>query len=197
MEHINPSISIPETEVNDASLFFSQDYQRINKYILSIVKDVKEAEDLTQETFIRAYRSQATLRDPGAQTAWLYKIATHVCFDRLRQYARVNLKETEAEIDELELADTRAPTLQKLSEQDEMSHCVQNYLNNLPDNYRSVILLHDMHDLASSEIAQLLGESLATVKIRLHRARLKLKAALQAGCDFSVNEDSVLTCESK
>jgi RNA polymerase sigma-70 factor (ECF subfamily) len=54
-----------------------------------------------------------------------------------------------------------------------------------------------MHELTASEIAQLLGESLATVKIRLHRARLKLRAALEAGCAFSYDERSVLTCESK
>jgi RNA polymerase sigma-70 factor (ECF subfamily) len=197
MEHINLVASNGESGVNGASLFFSGDYERIYRYILSMVKDVKEAEDLTQETFIRAYRNRTSLRDQGAQTAWLYKIATHACFDRLRQYARRNPRETEAQIEELDIADACVPTLQKLSEQDEMSTCVQNYLNSLPDNYRAVILLHDMHELTASEVSQLLGESLATVKIRLHRAHIKLKAALQTGCDFSVDENSVLTCESK
>ena len=54
-----------------------------------------------------------------------------------------------------------------------------------------------MHDLTASEIAQLLGESLATIKIRLHRARRKLSVALAAGCEFSHDERDVLVCESK
>jgi DNA-directed RNA polymerase specialized sigma24 family protein len=54
-----------------------------------------------------------------------------------------------------------------------------------------------MHELTAAEIAQLLGESLATVKIRLHRARRKLGLALQAGCEFSHDERDVLVCESK
>jgi RNA polymerase sigma-70 factor (ECF subfamily) len=78
-----------------------------------------------------------------------------------------------------------------------MSACVQGYLNHLPDSYRAVILLHDMEGLTASEIAQLLGESLPTVKIRLHRARQKLRSALQSDCAFSHDERNVLTCESK
>ncbi len=78
-----------------------------------------------------------------------------------------------------------------------MSACVQQYLADLPDSYRAVILFHDMHGLTGPEMVEALGVPLSTVKIRLHRARLKLKAALQAGCDFSRDERGVLTCESK
>jgi RNA polymerase sigma-70 factor (ECF subfamily) len=105
--------------------------------------------------------------------------------------------ESDTDIDQVDVPEPNTPSLQKSIERDEMSGCVQSYLTRLPDNYRSVIMLHDMHDLTALEIAQLLGESLATVKIRLHRARLKLKAALAAGCDFSYDESSTLTCESK
>jgi RNA polymerase sigma-70 factor (ECF subfamily) len=97
----------------------------------------------------------------------------------------------------VEVPELEAPSLQKIIEQDEMSECVQRYLDRLSDRYKSVILLHDMHELTSPEIAKLLGESLANVKIRLHRARLKLRAALEAGCAFSYDETNVLTCESK
>jgi RNA polymerase sigma-70 factor (ECF subfamily) len=162
-----------------------------------MVRDAAEAEDLTQETFLRAYRHRDSLRDQGAQTAWLYRIATHACFDRLRQYARRNPKESETDLDQVDVPEPDAPSLQKVIEQDEMSACVQRYLNRLADSYRAVILLHDMHELTTPEIAQLLGESLATVKIRLHRARLKLKSALEAGCEFSYDDHSTLTCESK
>lgn len=186
-----------EPGVEHASVMFQGDYQRIFRYVMSMVRDTVEAEDLTQETFLRAHQRRDSLRDEGAQTAWLYRIATHVSLDRLRQYARRSPKESETDLDEVDVAEPNTPSLQQTLERDEMSGCVQSYLNRLSDSYRAVILLHDMHELTVPEIAQLLGESLATIKIRLHRARRKLSIALQAGCEFSHDERDVLVCESK
>jgi RNA polymerase sigma-70 factor (ECF subfamily) len=186
-----------QLEVENASVLFKRGYQRIFRYIMNMIRDTTEAEDLTQETFLRAYQRRDSLRDEGAQTAWLYRIATHVCLDRLRQYARRNPMESDADLDQVDIAEPDTPSLQQTLEQEEMSECVQSYLNRLSDSYRTVILLHDMHELTASEIAQLLGESLATIKIRLHRARRKLSLALQASCDFSHDERDVLVCESK
>ncbi len=197
MEPHTPLTQKNELEIDDATPLFQRDYQRIYRYIMSMVRDAAEAEDLTQETFMRAYRGRDTLREEGAQTAWLYRIATHACLDRLRQYTRRGPMESDTDLDQVEVAEPDTPSLQKTIERNEMSGCVQSYLNRLSDNYRAVILLHDMHDLTATEIAQLLGESLDNVKIRLHRARHKLKIALEAGCDFSVDENSTLTCESK
>ncbi len=197
MEHHSPTIQGGEPALTDASVLFQGDYQRIYRYILSMVRDSAEAEDLTHETFLRAYRRRDSLREEGAQTAWLYRIATHVCLDRLRQYARRAPMESETDLDQVDIAEPDSPSLQQTLERDEMSACVQRYLNRLSDSYRAVILLHDMHDLTAIEIARLLGESLDNVKIRLHRARVKLKAALEAGCEFSYDESSTLTCETK
>jgi len=197
MQHDPPMAQGSEIAEENASVIFMVDYQRIFRYIMSMVRDTAEAEDLTQETFLRAYHRRDSLREEGAQTAWLYRIATHVCLDRLRQYARRAPKESEIDLDETDIAEPDTPSLQQEIEQDEMSECVQSYLNRLSDSYRAVILLHDMHDLTGAEIAQLLGESLATVKIRLHRARRKLSMALAAGCEFSHDERNVLVCESK
>ncbi len=196
MEHITPTTQDSELEPENASVIFQGDYNRIFRYILSMVQDTAEAEDLTQETFLRAYRGRDSLREEGAQITWLYRIATHVCLDRLRQYARRNPMESDADIDQVDVPEPDTPSLQKTLEQDEMSGCVQGYLTRLPDNYRAAIMLHDMHELDAPEIAQLLGESLANVKIRLHRARQKLRSALQTGCSFSYDEQDVLTCES-
>ncbi len=196
MEHITPTTQDSELEPENASVIFQGDYNRIFRYILSMVQDTAEAEDLTQETFLRAYRGRDSLREEGAQITWLYRIATHVCLDRLRQYARRNPKESDADIDQVDIPEPDTPSLLKTLEQDEMSGCVQGYLTRLPDNYRAAIMLHDMHELDAPEIAQLLGESLANVKIRLHRARQKLRSALQTGCSFSYDERDVLTCDS-
>lgn len=197
MEQQTPTLQEDELEVENASVLFKGDYNRIFRYILSMVRDIKEAEDLTQETFLRAYRRRDSLREEGAQTTWLYRIATHVCLDRLRQYARRAPMESETDLDEVEVPEPDNPSLQLTIEQDEMSGCIQRYLTGLPDTYRSVILLHDMHQVTEPEIAQLLGESLANVKIRLHRARQKLRIALQGGCEISYDERNELACETK
>jgi RNA polymerase sigma-70 factor (ECF subfamily) len=186
-----------ELEVERVTAFYNEYHQRIFHYIVGMVRHTAEAEDLTQETFIRAYRRFGSLQDEGARTAWLYRIATNVTLDHLRQHARRSPMESETDLDQVDVAEPNAPSLQQTLERNEMSACVQRYLNHLPDNYRVVILLHDMHDLTSPEIAQLLGESLANVKIRLHRARLRLRLALDAGCAYAYDERRVLTCESK
>ena len=184
-------------EALDSLAFFESHYNRIYRYALSLMRDATEAEDMTQETFLRAYRQRDSLRDPGALLTWLYRIATHVCLDRLRQRTRRAPLESEADLDEVDPPDPDTPSLQHTLEQSEMSACVQQYIANLPDSYRAVILLYDLHGLTGPEIAETLGVSLANVKIRLHRARHRLQAALEAGCNFSHDERNVLVCESK
>jgi RNA polymerase sigma-70 factor (ECF subfamily) len=185
-----------ELGVVDFRAVYEEDYQRIFRYILSMVRVEAEAQDLTQETFLRAYIRLDTLREPRARTAWLYRIATHAALDRLRQQRRRDPMESESDPDVIEFAEPDAPSLQDGVERGEMNECIQGYVNELTDTYRAVIVLHDMHDLTATEIANLLGESLATVKIRLHRSRLKLRAALQAGCQFA-QSDTGLACEPK
>ena len=73
------------SETVDVGVLFETYHDRIYHYILGMVKNPAEAEDLTQETFLRAYRHGDSLRDPEAVRGWLYRISTHVCLDRLRQ----------------------------------------------------------------------------------------------------------------
>jgi RNA polymerase sigma-70 factor, ECF subfamily len=183
--------------VPDNASFFESYYERIFRYAASMVGDSTEAEDLTQETFLRAFRERETVRSTDAIVAWLYQIATHVCLDRLRQRARRAPRQSETDPAELDLPDLNVPSLQQTIEQEEMSACVQEYVANLPDSYRAVILLHDLHELTAPEIAETLDLSLATVKIRLHRARLRLQSILQSGCKFSYDDRNVLVCERK
>ncbi len=175
----------------------TEHYDRLYRYVLSLVHDTAEAEDLTQDTFLRAYQRQDSLRDSQAMLAWLYRIATHVCLDRLRQRTRRDPLESDIDPAEVETMDTEGPSLQQVIEQNEMSACVQSYLARLADSYRAVILLHDMHELTALEISGLLDLSLPTVKIRLHRARQKLRTLLGMGCTLGYDERGVFTCEAK
>jgi RNA polymerase sigma-70 factor (ECF subfamily) len=187
-----------------SAVVFEQYRDTIYRYILRLVRDPVEADDLTQETFLRSHLQLASLRDRAALTVWLYRIATHVCYDRFRQasYRHPAQSIDDAPGDssspiEAEYADVDAPRLDQVIERAEMSACVQGFLEKLPDDYRMVILLHDLHGMTNPEIARMLGCSLETAKIRLHRARRKLKAALEASCAFSRDERDVLVCEPR
>jgi RNA polymerase sigma-70 factor (ECF subfamily) len=181
----------------DSAAAFNTYSRRIHRYVLSLIRDPAEADDLTQETFLRAHRRRESLREAEALGTWLYRIATHVCLDRLRQRGAHTQPEPEAALEGADVVDGDSPSLQQVMEQKQMSLCVQQYLDRLADSYRAVILLHDVQGLTGPEIAHLLGESLATVKIRLHRARKKLQAALQAGCTLSRDKRDVLVCDPK
>ncbi len=178
-------------------LWFESHRARIRAYIRGMIHDTSEAEDLIQETFLRAHARRDSLRDPQAVVGWLYRIATRVTLDRLRQKARCEPREYGGDPDLIDLADTRRPTLLKVLEQKEMSACVQAYIGKLTDAYRSIILLHDLHGLTAEEIAEALRLSVATVKIRLHRGRRKLQKQLGEGCHFLHDEDGNLICEPK
>ncbi len=181
----------------DTAGMIYQHRDRMYRYLLTLVHDPAEADDLTQEALLRAYHNYASLRDPASLTSWLYRIATNTAFDRLRQFTRRAPREAEDDLEEIDVPDVGRPSLLQAMEQGEMSACVQRYLDNLPDTYRAVIMLHDLHGMTNPDIAAALDESLPNVKIRLHRARLKLRAALEAGCHFSCDERGVLVCESR
>jgi RNA polymerase sigma-70 factor (ECF subfamily) len=178
-----------------AGELFTAYHDRICRYIGGMIRDPAEAEDLTQETFLRAHCRQEALRDPKAARGWLYRIATNVCLDRLRQCAR---QATECgDLQSRRPPVLEGPSAQEHAERAETSACVQRCLDYLPDSYRAVILLYEAHGLTVPEIAGLLGVSVATIKIRLHRARRRLQEVMEIGCFVSEGNSGVPCCEAK
>lgn len=173
---------------------------QVQRHILAMVRDRSLAEELTQDTYARALERIDQLRDPQAALAWLYRIATTVALDRLRQRrpSTVPLDTVAPAGGEAEQAAERErppSVLEGALASAEMSECVQSYLAALPDDYRIAILLHDAHGLSNPEIAELLGCSLATAKIRVHRARARLRETLKSACSFEIDERGVLVCD--
>lgn len=182
---------------DEGSALFSTHHDRIYRYVLSLVHNPSEAEDLTQDTFLRAYSRRDSLRDPNAVRGWLYRIATRVCLDRVRQrIAQVSLDGDEG-TRSVDTVSSASPSALEVAEREETGACVQRCLDFLSDSYRAVILLHEAHSLTAAEIAELLGESVGTIKIRLHRARRKLHDIMQIGCAVSQGKDGVPCCEPK
>ena len=174
---------------------FAQYRAALRRYILSMVRSDAEADDLLQETFVRVLRKLDTLEDPAMLSPWLYRIATNVSRDRFRKTARDPVPiASDGSNDEAVDSDAR---LADLFERKEMSSCVQEYLRDLPDHYRSAILLHDVEGMTIAEMAQMCDATPGALKIRLHRARARLRQALQEACAFSRDEDGVFVCERK
>ena len=168
----------------------------VTRYIRYLIRNSAEAEDLAQETFLRAHQQRETLRDPAALESWLYRIATHVSIDRMRQRARSATRTLEKPVEDLPIVDQKRSPF-AIVQQNEMSSCVQLYVAKLSHAYRAVLLLHDSDGLTAEEIATLLQLPLTTVKMRLHRARRQLQTALDEACAFGRDERGVYVCEPK
>jgi len=172
---------------------------RVYRHLLAMTRDPAQADDLTQETFLRAVSHMDQLHDEGAALGWLYRIATNVMIDHLR---RTRLAGAPADIGRCVETGTAKPIWQApmpppqaAAERAEMSECVDRRLAALPDDYRVALLLHDGHGLTNPQIAELLQCSVPTVKIRVHRARSRLRATLVDACDFGADDRGELVCE--
>jgi RNA polymerase sigma-70 factor (ECF subfamily) len=167
-----------------------------------LVRDPAQAEDLTQEVFLRVHQRLGDLQDAGALESWLYRVATNVCYDWFRQAGQLRRVEPlvfgdEGDHEERPQPDEATLRPDQLLAQNAMSECVLRFLARLPSAQRTVLLLHDLQGYTDPEIAAQRGLSLQSVKMRLHRARVRLKAALAEGCAFSHNDRGVLVCDPK
>ncbi len=176
---------------------FEQYRPAVTRYIRYLIRQAAEAEDLAQEVFLRAHSNRETLRDAQAMESWLFQIATHASIDRMRQRARAAEREADKPAEDLPIPDRKQPSALTVVQQSEMSACVQKYVARLSDAYKAVLLMRDADGLTAIEIAQLLKLPLTTVKMRLHRARRQLQAALNDACAFGGDERGVLICEPK
>jgi RNA polymerase sigma-70 factor, ECF subfamily len=160
-------------------------YRRIYSLIYRMVQSEQDAADLTQETFVRVYRALPKLRAEGAQSAWIRRIATNLCLDWLR---RRNSSPSMSSLDarptedsdthqSWEIADpTGEPDL--LFSSKERASALYAAIEKLPDDYRTVVILHYMEEMRVEEIADLQGVPAGTIKSRLSRARRELKRKL-------------------
>jgi RNA polymerase sigma-70 factor (ECF subfamily) len=168
----------------------------VYRRVLRWTGDAAEAEDLTQETLLRAHSGIESLEDAKAALAWLLRIADRVSIDRLRRRDPLRFQTHEGESEALQLPDS-APTVLQMAEQEEMSACTRKYLDRLNPGHRKILWLSDVEGRSAREIAQLLGISEGAAKIRLHRARGNLRALLKGACQFSTDERGVFVCEPR
>jgi RNA polymerase sigma-70 factor (ECF subfamily) len=173
---------------------YDQFYPRVKRVILGLVRDEWVADDLTQETFVRVQDRLGDLKDPSKLSSWIFRIAYNLCQDHFRAAGKKAITAA-AEEEEMEITDEGS--VEKVFEQHQMSACVQEEIDRLPESLRTVLVMSDGMEFSQREIAEVLGITVENVKVRLHRARKKLKELLQQKCTFENDERNVLVCEPK
>lgn len=187
----------------DFQSVFNEFQKPVYNYILRMVKDHPLAEELTQDTFVKIYNSLPNFRGDSKISTWIFRIATNACLDYFRSRPHKKDEKTDLLSPEDLLTSNLPDGEQKPPEADEelinveMSSCVREYIDDLPDEYRAVILLHDIQGFTNPEIAGITGSTLENVKVRLHRARRKMKEVFSSKCSFYRDERNVLRCVRK
>lgn len=154
---------------------------KVYNYICRMVPNALDAEDLTQETFVRAYLSIRSFQSRASLNTWLFRIATNLCIDYSRkqkthiQAASLSQEDSEeGEESQREIPDL-AFDPQRLLLNKELGARLEEALRELPEKLRSVVLLYDIEGLSYEEIASVTACPLGTVKSRLFNARAALR----------------------
>jgi RNA polymerase sigma-70 factor, ECF subfamily len=150
-----------------------------------LLSDPDSAQDITQTAFIAAYRNIKQYRG-GSFRAWLLRIVTNACYDELRRQKRHPSlplepvhEETDEEIESPAWMKDDDPLPEEVYDENELNRIIQNCLNGLPEEFRSVVVLVELEGLDYEETAQVLKKPSGTIKSRLARARFRLRDCLQ------------------
>lgn len=156
----------------------------LNAMLFKMVRNQLDAEDLTQEAFIKAFASLKSFNFQYAFSTWLYKIASNNCIDYLRKRRLKTVsydepvKTNKGEM-EMQLPDTSSPLPDAPLTAQERTKILKQAIDDLPEKYRVVIDLRHNQEMEYQDIAEELGLPLGTVKAHLFRARARLLKALQ------------------
>lgn len=154
---------------------YTTHYRRVYSLCLRLVGNATEAEDLTQEVFIHLWRKISSFRGESAFTTWLHRLTVNLVLMHLRKR-----RMTFDPIDSEQLRDY----LEKQTPSTDMSLSVERIaleraIRQLPDGYRTILVLHDIEGYGHQEIARMLGITIGTTKSQLHKARLKVRRLLR------------------
>ncbi len=166
----------------------------IRRYLERYVGNGTVAEDLCQETLLRIQRGLPCFEGRSSVKTWAFSIASRVAADYLRAPERNRRIVDMDAVEDLEAPDV---AMEDRLVVDEMNACVRQVIDTLPEPYRAALVLHDIEGFSAVETAEICGSSEATAKIRIHRARLRLKEALKRECEFYRDGESVLRCDRR
>jgi len=181
----------------DFDSLYRTHFSDVHRFVFQLVQNASLADELTQDAFLKAYAAWGSYRGDAPERIWLLRIARNTCLDYLRSpRARQAKAPPLDESGEISAMPDREPplTVEQAARQAQMTECVQEFVVSLPETLRSPLILHDMEGLTNAQIAQVLGVSLEAAKMRLHRARARLRAMMEERCDLFRDERNVLSC---
>jgi len=149
---------------------------RVYRLAYRLSGNPQDAEDLTQETFVRVFRSLADF-SPGTFEGWLHRITTNLFLDMVRRKQRIRFDSLGD--DAAERLASKEPSPQQVFNDAHFDADVQQALDTLAPEFRAAVVLCDIEGLSYEEIAATLGVKLGTVRSRIHRGRSQLRKALQ------------------
>ena len=157
---------------------FEQERERLRRFVLKLIDDADEAENIVQETFTEAYQQIEDFRDESSVSTWLFSIAKHLAYGHLRTSDRHNYLEHETiEFLQADQGGSAAATRKEV-ELSERKQIVHDALQELPEHYRRVVQLRDLEEKSTRETAEQLELTEVNVRVRLHRARKQLREHL-------------------
>jgi RNA polymerase sigma-70 factor (ECF subfamily) len=183
-------------------------WSRIHRYVERMIGRL-EAEDLTQEVFIKVGNAVDSFRNEAQLSTWIYRIATNTVIDRMRKssyhqetnkislLSNMNIENDKVEISKTSGLGRKISAVEGQVINKEMNSCIRGIVDSLPEKYRLILVLSEMEGLKNREIAEVLGITLETAKIRIHRAKAYLKNELVKQCDFYWDERNEMACDRK
>ncbi|MEI8355216.1 MAG: sigma-70 family RNA polymerase sigma factor [Deltaproteobacteria bacterium] len=172
---------------------------KIHRYLSNLTCE-NDALDLTQAVFLKISQSLDSFREESSLSTWIYRIATNTAHDYsgsslAKQKGNEHLFDDEGSIDDLSDAGFSGTDREYIRR--EMSACIRGVVDQLPEKYRTVLLLSEFEELTNFEVAEILNLSIDTVKIRLHRGRTGLRKAMESQCSLYHDERNELMCDRK
>ncbi len=185
--------------MKDFASVYKEFQPKVYRYLGNLCGEV-DAHDLTQIVFLKVSRSLEGFRGESSLDTWIYRIATNVAHDHSvsslakQREAELPMNDTGSLND---FPDSDRASADREFVRREMSACLRGVVDQLPENYRAVLILSDFEELTNPEIAEVLGLSVDTVKIRLHRTRIHLREALESECSLYRDERNELMCDHR
>jgi RNA polymerase sigma factor (sigma-70 family) len=148
---------------------------RVYRLAYRLTGNQHDAEDLTQETFVRVFRSLASYK-PGTFEGWLHRITTNLFLDMVRRRSRIRMEALPEDSDRLP---GLGPEPEQVFSDTHLDPLLQEALDELPPEFRAAVVLCDVEGLSYEEIGATLGVKLGTVRSRIHRGRAALRNSLE------------------
>jgi RNA polymerase sigma-70 factor (ECF subfamily) len=159
----------------------------VYRTIRAILRDESEVEDAMQQAYLRAYSHLGEFEGHSAFSTWLVRIAVNEALGRVRSEARFAVVDEVPEPEEVFMSESVGSPELRASAREAVALVEQN-IDALPVSYRSVFMLRDVEELSTAEVAEILGITEESVRVRLHRAHLSLRDALFARVKASARE---------